>query len=765
MEASKTVPSIPRLSLLASSDSLAQIGRTYLVQLVQNCSKKYEFTVQFVERNPVEDAFEYEVTFSNPTPAKPVPEAEAHVHFQLKPCFLQQLHASQLTGREGPELLSTAGRSSVSSTKSEQTPGLVFWFESQNLKHTLERTLAPGKFEGWIDRQAPYVKVSSAAAEGRPELRTLIIRDKLELRRQHNLRTAFEVSRMSAAPTGVSDLIQEQKMACLQEEQQADFEARAAARREALAAAAAEAAREAERESRFGEKDLLTPRMLFETPQEELPLEQILQKVFYAADEEREGKLPHKAIADLLLASPLGLQRWDLLLLLASAAHEDRQGYINYREFVEMSSSEFPVCRCSQQAPNIIRILRERRKATSRANPCHVTDEAVQLSYKDEMEETWRVMREIFESADASAATSGKLSRGTFLECLQSRPERFSAREITLLMQIAPTDESGCVDFYTFPTMLRILRRESINHAVLEVDNQALNEELVAALNKVYVATERTPRRLHGRATAVRLHSFYGKSTAARLPVSAECIAREAADAAARAEIEELQGLTGGKGRRKQSTKEVDAQKIDSSEDSEQGELPDKETVEKTLIHLFTVIDDKRRGMISIQTFISTMRYWTASLGSSNLGQNSRSSPNQLQQAPSQQHPSRGGGVGGSLPPSSPTGTSNHQGSPKGGGTSAGRRPLASPGPGNGNNGVEPNGKTGPGNSSVSATGPAGSAAAAAERRYADVVASCRLSAEEITGILAEVEIDEHQQEVSYQDHIRTWIPIVFEIR
>lgn len=52
--------------------------------------------------------------------------------------------------------------------------------------------------------------------------------------------------------------------------------------------------------------------------------------------------------------------------------------------------------------------------------------------------------------------------------------------------------------------------------------------------------------------------------------ISADCIAREAADAAARAEIEELQGLTGGKGRRKQSTKEVDAQKIDSNEDSEQ---------------------------------------------------------------------------------------------------------------------------------------------------------------------------------------------------
>ncbi|KFG48229.1 hypothetical protein TGP89_247850D, partial [Toxoplasma gondii p89] len=50
----------------------------------------------------------------------------------------------------------------------------------------------------------------------------------------------------------------------------------------------------------------------------------------------------------------------------------------------------------------------------------------------------------------------------------------------------------------------------------------------------------------------------------------AENIAKEAADAAARAEIEELQGLTGGKSRRKQSTKENETYKVDGLDDSEQ---------------------------------------------------------------------------------------------------------------------------------------------------------------------------------------------------
>ncbi|EPT24968.1 hypothetical protein TGME49_247850 [Toxoplasma gondii ME49] len=570
METVKEALAIPRLTLLASADSLVQTGRTYLADLVKNYTSKYEYSVQFVERNPADDLFLFRVTFSSPTPEKPVPEAEAHVHFQLKGWFLKNLRTSQLTGRDLQDVEAAVGKSPLIAEKPDKEPPIVFWFESQNLKHTPERTLAPGKFQRWIDR---------------------IVQDKLRLRRQNTMRTAFEISRMNVDGAPIAQLLHEQKIACILDEKSAEYEAQSNARREALTAAATEAARQKEREARQSGRGILTPRMLFEVPQEDLPLEQVLEKVFHAADEDKEGKLSHKEVADLLLASPLGLQRWDLLLLLAAAAHEDRQGYIRYQDFV-------------QQAPGVIRTLRERRKVSASTNQCHVTDEAVQLCYRDELEDSWRIMRDIFEAADPSAATTGKLPRGLLLDCLRSRPERFSSMEVTLLMQLAPTGDNGCVAFHSFPSMLRILRRESINNAVLETDKNALREEILLALHKMGCSEESCLplwlfREILGSTqlclSRMQMHALlcmlvfdrfglvhcaqFVEVVCAVVPQLFDCsafmaraenIAKEAADAAARAEIEELQGLTGGKSRRKQSTKENETYKVDGLDDSEQ---------------------------------------------------------------------------------------------------------------------------------------------------------------------------------------------------
>ncbi|PFH38198.1 hypothetical protein BESB_005390 [Besnoitia besnoiti] len=758
MEAVKEALTIPRLTLLASADCLVHTGRCHLTDLVRNCTNKYEFSIQFVERNPTADIFLYRVTLSSPTPQKPVPEAEAHVHFQLRGWFLKSLHASQVTGRSLDDVNAAVGNSPLIAEKPDGQPPILFWFENQDLKHTPEQTLVPGKFERWIDR---------------------IVRDKLQLRRQHTQRTAFEVSRMTASGAAIEALLQAQKEACVSAAHEAEFAAGANAQREALSAAATEAARRAETEARAGQEGILTPRMLFETPQEELPLSHVLQKVFDAADEAKEGKLPQRTVADLLLASPLGLQRWDLLLLLASAAHEDRQGYIHYRDFVE-------------QAPSIIRTLRDRRKASGGLNPCRVTDEAIQLCYKDEMEDTWRILREVFEGAESSAAATGKLSRGLFLDCLQSRADRLSSREVTLLMQMAPTDENGSVSFYAFPSMLRILRRESINHAVLEVNRAALGEEILSALNKIgcdehsFLPLWILREVLGGTQlclSRMQIHALLCMLTFDRLGLvhcahllevvcvvapqlfdcrlfmeRAELIAKEAADAAARAEMEELQGLT-GKSRRKQSVKEPGMHRGDGIEDSEQGELPDKETVEKTLIHLFTVIDDKRRGVIPVQTFLSAMRYWAAGAGANPQGAALRSSPAQLlQPAGLLESESLREAFVGLL---SSAGSSS-AGRPASAASAGGAAGAGSSGPS-----PSPGGLGSPSSGAVEPHGGshAGAAAAAAERRYADVVASCRLSVQEVTGILAEAEVDEQQQEVAYHEHIRTWIPIVFEMR
>lgn len=64
-----------------------------------------------------------------------------------------------------------------------------------------------------------------------------------------------------------------------------------------------------------------------------------------------------------------------------------------------------------------------------------------------------------------------------------------------------------------------------------------------------------------------------------------------------------------------------------------------------------------------------------------------------------------------------------------------------------------------------SAVSAAGGAAFAAERRYADIVLSCRLTPPEVTGFVAEAKVDAHIQEISYAEHIKAWVATIFEIR
>ncbi|KFH00035.1 hypothetical protein TGMAS_362300 [Toxoplasma gondii MAS] len=101
---------------------------------------------------------------------------------------------------------------------------------------------------------------------------------------------SFEISRMNVDGAPIAQLLHEQKIACILDEKSAEYEAQSNARREALTAAATEAARQKEREARQSGRAILTPRMLFEVPQEDLPLEQVLEKVFHAADEDKEGQ-------------------------------------------------------------------------------------------------------------------------------------------------------------------------------------------------------------------------------------------------------------------------------------------------------------------------------------------------------------------------------------------------------------------------------------------------------------------------------------------
>merc|ERR1719321_1055899 len=89
-----------------------------------------------------------------------------------------------------------------------------------------------------------------------------------------------------------------------------------------------------------------------------LRLAELLANVFDAADESDEGLLTHKEVADLLYATikELELPPWDIQVLLG-AAHENSDGLIEYKPFVQI-------------APDTVEALRSRRRAFAERPKC-----------------------------------------------------------------------------------------------------------------------------------------------------------------------------------------------------------------------------------------------------------------------------------------------------------------------------------------------------------------------------------------------------------
>merc|ERR1719487_2512848 len=92
---------------------------------------------------------------------------------------------------------------------------------------------------------------------------------------------------------------------------------------------------------------------------------------------------------------------------------------------------------------------------------------------------------------------------------------------------------------------------------------------------------------------------------AAKFMEKAALVAKEKADAQAREELEELQGLTSGAMSKAKKGDEEEAAADD------QGPGLDKEAVEKTLIHLLTTHDEKRspHHTLELQLFLNAMRH------------------------------------------------------------------------------------------------------------------------------------------------------------
>jgi Ca2+-binding EF-hand superfamily protein len=551
-----------------------------------NCSNYMHITRAIAVQNG--QVINLETMFSKPTQEKPVPIAVICVYFNLD----------------------------------VETGELTYQFEQENVQHKVGgQSLADGKFECWLDR---------------------IIGDKLQVRQRHDLKTPFESSRL-APPSQISDHGSEADGEEIQFESQME--------------PATEAVAEGTVMSRAPSK-------------EKLPLGTLLANIFDAADEDKESELTHKEVADLLYATPLGLADWDIKLLLTTA-HERNTGKIEYKPFV-------------QAAPEIIEALLKRRAAYNVRKQLNVqvSNEAIELCYGEEIEEISRAAKEAFAAVDAGG--NGTLSRHEFRSCLMSRNERFSMQEVQLLMQMCKEDDFGQVPYDDFVVLLQGLRIDALHNALVETDIEQLRIHLILLLrregfdnndpvlpvwslkNVLLAADQLCLSRMQIHVILSIVHpSEHGEVDveyflrvactvipymfdAATFMEKASTIAKEKADALAKAELEELQGLT--------SSMTAKRRTDEDQEEDIQANAPDRDAVEKALIHNASQYDEKHRQQPTLhyQKFMEAMRH--------------------------------------------------------------------------------------------------------------ESVQQCQLSEAELRGFIAEAEIDE-RHEIGYVEHIKTWVPIIFELR
>merc|ERR1719191_1471695 len=154
------------------------------------------------------------------------------------------------------------------------------------------------------------------------------------------------------------------------------------------------------------------------------------------------------------------------------SALENEDGFIEYKAFV-------------QAAPEIIHALRLRRAAYTAAGlpKATITQEAVQIVNGDEINETLRMLTELFEQC-ADPSLEGLMTRSCFKDCLACRHDRISPQELQHLMQMMPEDEDGRVTFADLQENLEMLRVDSLHNALVETDVPSLRKHIILLLRR-----------------------------------------------------------------------------------------------------------------------------------------------------------------------------------------------------------------------------------------------------------------------------------------
>jgi hypothetical protein len=350
-----------------------------------------------------------------------------------------------------------------------------------------------------------------------------------------------------------------------------------------------------------------------------------------------------------------GLEEWDIHLLLSSAQEND-EGLIETKPFV-------------QAAPEMILALRQRRLSyVENGLPgIEIPIEAIKHCFTDEITVTMEVLKKLFENAaeedpshgfyvyyqnTANTTTAKKtgdstqdagpvmslvstgaddeervlkaLKRRCIRDCLAALPERFSPQEAQRVMQMLPEDDSGFLHIDDIVDRLESLKNQALLNALVETDLTSLRTHLVLRFRKlgmtngkvkvwnakqalleadqvclsrmqIHVLVCFTDPSVKGeKAGDVDVKNFLAIACvviphmcdAKKFVNTAERLQAEAAEAIRRNENAELAALGAAR------VSNIGNEGEDKSQEVE----VDQETVERTLIQVFSLSDDTHRS-------------------------------------------------------------------------------------------------------------------------------------------------------------------------
>eukprot|EP00927_Polykrikos_kofoidii_P057227 TRINITY_DN51343_c0_g1_i1.p1 TRINITY_DN51343_c0_g1~~TRINITY_DN51343_c0_g1_i1.p1 ORF type:complete len:862 (+),score=179.37 TRINITY_DN51343_c0_g1_i1:231-2816(+) len=603
--------------------------------------RKYSYFVK--SSGAREGGYHFECVFSLPTVETPVPPVVVRTRFALV----------------APTNASASGRGSPCKGSSDalMTPRLFFSFEEGDLRHAWRLVRdEKGLLQLTFGQQAMSLK------EGYFEeyIQKYIVEKEVARDRGISLVTPFESTRLPKPQPECSEYSDEASTNDLAESEHTismSGSVRIACGRscdldldaEAVDVQMAQALKAALKQAGLACDRVAPPSSLHE----------LLENVFDAADEDGTGKLPHYEVASLLGAtlSGLGLRTWDIQTL-TMAAEEDSEGLITCTAFletapdlvVELRRRRLNFCTFDLEDNEVdpeaarfcfgpelgataesITQLFQQRAIDFPEESKHTVTRPLQLPRKSLTTRSSMLRRPTSLIGDQRPVSKEEtvlsgLKRRACLECLQAVPSCLSPQEVARLMQMLPEDEDVIYIGNIFER-LEELRVGSMMNCLVESDPATLRKHLVLVFRHAGMTDRGTLKLWEIRQALLQANQI----CLSRMQIHLlECLAWGSTDNTGDVDIADFLGTLSVvvphmfnpeafvKTAERLQLEAVEAQRLRenaeladlstsrattvNNEDTEkvQDVEVDHETVEKTLIQVFTLGDDLKRSPPSL---------------------------------------------------------------------------------------------------------------------------------------------------------------------